>query len=38
MKGKVELVEYPVRENSPLVDIALSELYGNSRSKYWYVQ
>ena len=27
MKGKVELVEYPVRENSPLVDIALSELY-----------
>lgn len=27
MKGKVELVEYPVREDSPLVDIALSELY-----------
>ena len=27
MKGKVELVEYPIREDSPLVDIALSELY-----------
>lgn len=38
MKGKVELVEYPVRENSPLVVSHFQSCTGNSRSKYWYVQ
>lgn len=27
MKGRVELVEFPVREGSPLVDISLAEIY-----------
>ncbi len=27
MKGKVELVEYPVREDSPLVGLSLAEIY-----------